>query len=163
MATTYEDVQSFPQSADSIIEMFTDKAYFERKYAELTNSCEFTEHSKEGKDFHIKAVLHYDFDAPVPGFAKKFIADTLTVTQSDDWDTDTRRGRLEVHITGAPVKIIADMELVATDSGCENRMRWTLTCGVPLVGGKLEKLIREDIEAKAPRDLEVSRQIAADY
>lgn len=163
MATTFDDVQSFEQNADSIIKMFTDKAYFEKKYAELANSCEIREHSLDGSDFHIKAFLHYDFDAPIPGFAKKLIADTLTVTQADTWNTDTRRGFLEVHMTGAPVTMKADMELVATPDGCENRMRWTISCNVPLIGGKLEKVIKEDIMSKAPKDLEVSRGIAASY
>ncbi len=163
MATTFEDVQSFEQDADTIIKMFTDKAYFEKKYAELANSCEIREHSVDGSKFHIKAFLHYDFDAPLPGFAKKLIADTLTVTQADTWDTSTRRGLLEVHMSGAPVTMKADMELVDNGSGCENRMRWSISCNVPLVGGKLEKVIKEDIMSKAPKDLEVSRKIAASY
>lgn len=163
MATTFDDVQSFEQDADTIIKMFTDKAYFEKKYAELANSCEIREHTSEGDDFHIKAYLHYDFDAPVPGFAKKLIADSLTVTQADTWNAKTRRGFLEVHMTGAPVSMKADMELVSTATGCENRMHWTISCNVPLVGGKLEKVIKEDIMSKAPKDLEVSRKIAASY
>lgn len=163
MATKYNEVQSFEKSADSIMTMFSDKAYFEKKYAQLANSCEIREHRHEGNDFHIKAFLHYDFEAPVPGFAKKFIGDALTVTQEDTWDTDARKGQLNIHIAGAPVTIHADMELVETASGCENRLSWTIDCNVPLVGGKLEKMILQDITAKAPRDLEVSRSIAADY
>lgn len=163
MATKFDDVQSFEQDAATIIKMFSDKAYFEKKYAELANSCEIREHRNEGGEFHIKAFLHYDFDAPIPGFAKRLIADTLTVTQADTWNTETRKGFLEVHMTGAPVSMKADMELVDTDSGCENRMHWTINCSVPLVGGKLEKVIKEDIMSKAPKDLEVSRKIATTY
>lgn len=163
MATNYSEVQSFEKSADSIMTMFSDRSYFERKYSELANSFEIREHRHEANDFHIKAFLHYDFEAPVPGFAKKFIGDALTVTQEDTWDCETRKGQLDVHIAGAPVSIHADMELVETASGCENRMNWTIDCRVPLVGGKLEKLILQDITSKAPRDLEVSRGIANDY
>ncbi|MEN8720480.1 MAG: DUF2505 domain-containing protein [Oceanococcaceae bacterium] len=163
MAISFDDVQSFPIPAERVMAMFTDRAYFERKYAELANSFTIQEHRHDEAEFFIKALIHYDFDAPVPGFAKKILPGELTVTQSDRWDVAQRKGVLEVSISGAPVTMRADMTLVETAQGCENRMRWTITCGVPLIGGKLEKLIRDDVQSKAPRDLEVSREIAKEY
>lgn len=163
MATTYNDVQAFTQDADLILRMFSDQAYFEQKYAQTASACEIVECEKTDSRFRIKAKLKMPTEAPVPGFAKKFIADSMTVIQQDTWDLNSRKGKLEIEIVGAPISVSADMELVSTDKGCENRMRWTFTCKVPLVGGKVEQMIQNDVCAKAPRDLEVSRKIAATY
>jgi hypothetical protein len=44
-----------------------------------------------------------------------------------------------------------------------NTQSWTITCSVPLVGGKIESAVAEDIKVKARRDLAASRKIILDY
>ncbi len=163
MATQFDDTQTFTQDADTVMRMFCDRSYFERKYQQTAESYEILECEQTADHFRIKARLKMRSSAPLPGFAKKFVAETMTVVQEDSWDANTRRGQLSVEIAGAPVSIQADMALVEQGEGAANKMHWTVTCKVPLVGGKLEKLIADDIRQKAPRDLEVSRELVADY
>lgn len=161
MATNHKDIQTFSQDADTILRLFTSREYFEQKYAQTTQSCEILECTHSGNTFRIRARLKMRTEAPVPAFAKKFIGDTMTVIQQDTWDTQAQRGRLEIEIVGAPISVSADMRLESAAQGATNTMDWTIACNIPLIGGKVEKMILNDIMSKAPRDLEASRKIAA--
>jgi hypothetical protein len=102
-------------------------------------------------------------EAGLPDFAKKFIGDSSVITQTDAWDLVKKTGRIEAEIKGAPVKVSAEMSLRDEGQGSANLLKWTVSCGIPLLGGKLEKIISEDIQAKSRNDLAVSRKLLAGY
>ncbi|HEX4872193.1 MAG TPA: DUF2505 domain-containing protein [Nevskiaceae bacterium] len=160
----FDDKHGFDQPASTILRMFSDRSYFERKYAALgARELEVLEHELKDDRFRIKCRMVMKSDAPLPDFAKKFLGDTVTITQQDSWDLKTQTGRIEAEIKGAPVKVRAEMALKAEGKGCANHLRWEVNCGIPLVGGKLEKVIAEDIQVKSKNDLAASRQLAAGY
>src|SRR3546814_106669 len=100
---------------------------------------------------------------PLPDFAKKFVPAEMSITQRDSWDLKKRTGQLEVEVRGVPIKIAATMRLADEGKGSANTLSWNVSCGIPLIGGKLEKLLISDIQAKADADLAASRKILADY
>ena len=108
--------------------------------------------------FHLSVLA-----APVPDFAKKFLGATNVVTQTDAWDLEKRTGRLEAEIKGVPVRVAADMKLADEGAGAANSLKWSLDCGIPFVGGKLEQLVASDIQSKAKGDLAQSREILKSY
>ena len=55
------------------------------------------------------------------------------------------------------------MELVDDGDGCSNELSWNISCSIPLVGGKVEKLIAQDIQSKAASDLAQTRAMLANY
>src|SRR3546814_20708456 len=87
----------------------------------------------------------------------------MSITQRDSWDLKKRTGQLEVEVRGVPIKIAATMRLADEGKGSANTLSWNVSCGIPLIGGKLEKLLISDIQAKADADLAASRKILADY
>ena len=99
----------------------------------------------------------------MPGFAKKFIADSVTLVETDTWDLAAKTGRIELDIKGAPVDASGTMRLTDSGDGAVNTIDWTVKCGVPLVGKKIEKLIADDLSAKGADDERVSNEILADY
>mgnify|MGYP001547241341 CR=1 FL=1 len=144
--------------------MFSDKAYFERKYKELGGwDIEVLDHGMTGKKFRIKVRYTMKSNVPLPDFAKKFVPDTAVITQTDSWDVGTMTGRLEAEIKNAPVKVAADMTLKSEGKGSANHLKWNISCGIPLVGGKLEKIVAEDIQAKAVAGVAATKKILADY
>jgi hypothetical protein len=72
-------------------------------------------------------------------------------------------GKLEIEIRGAPVKVSADMTLKNEGAGSANNLKWNVSCGIPLIGGKLESVVAEDIKSRAKGDIAASRKILADY
>jgi hypothetical protein len=160
----FTDKHSFDRPAATVIKMFSDKAYFERKYRELGfQNIEVLEHAADGKKFRIKVRYSAPLNAPLPDFAKKFLAANNVITQSDSWDLEKKTGRLEAEIRGVPVKVVADMKLTDDGAGSANTLKWDLSCGIPFIGGKLELLVGGDIQAKSKTDMAKSRELLKGY
>ncbi|QHS09573.1 DUF2505 domain-containing protein [Sinimarinibacterium sp. NLF-5-8] len=150
--------------ADNVIQMYTDRAFFERKYQMLGfTNIQVLEHEKTGDTFRIKVSYTTQTNAPIPEIAKKFVPSEAQITQTDSWDIRTRKGQLQVDIKGTPVKAVCDMALTDSGSGAVNTHHWNISCGIPLVGGKIEKIVAQDIEAKSGNDVRVTNEILQDY
>jgi hypothetical protein len=155
---------SYNKPAAAVLKMYSDKAFFERKYKDIGAwDVEVVQHEKSDSRFSIKCRYTVKNDAPLPDFAKKFLGESTVITQSDTWDLKKATGRLEIEIKGAPVKVSADMTLKDAGSGSSNEMKWNVSCGIPLIGGKLESVVGEDIKAKSKKDEAVSQKILASY
>lgn len=160
----FDDKHSFDKPAATVLKMFSDQAYFERKYKELGfTAIEVLDLEKSDSRFRIKTSYTAKTNVPLPDFAKKFIPSTAAVTQQDAWDLKRMTGRIDVEIKGTPVKVSCDMTLKDEGKGSANYLKWTITCSLPLIGGKIEKLTADDIQAKAGNDVATTRRILADY
>ncbi|HEX4896141.1 MAG TPA: DUF2505 domain-containing protein [Solimonas sp.] len=160
----FDDKHTFGKPAATVMKMFSDKAYFERKYKDLGfTEIEVLEHEKSASKFRIKVRYTTKNTVSVPDFAKKFIPATAVVTQSDTWDLTKMTGRIEAEIKGAPVKVVCDMTLKDEGKGAANQLKWNISCGIPLVGGKIEQLTADDIRAKAGNDVATTRKILESY
>ncbi len=160
----FEERHSFDVDADTVMKMYSDRAFFDRKYEALgALQCELLDHQQSGDRFSVTYRLEMKSDAPLPEVAKKIMGNTVKMVQTDSWDITKREGRIEIEIKGAPIKIEADMRLQNEGGKGVNTQSWNVSCKIPLVGGKVEAAVSEDIKAKARRDLEVSRKIIADY
>ncbi|MDR3414877.1 MAG: DUF2505 domain-containing protein [Nevskia sp.] len=164
MTTSFEERQEFDQPRDKVLRMFSDRGYFERKYAAVGGwDIQVLQHETDGRRFRIKCSYHRRPGGDVPAFARKFIGDSVLVTQEDVWNLDTATGRLEIDVRNLPMRIGADMRLVERPGGCANVLQWKLHCPMPLIGGKLEQALAEEMRERAVEDLQVSRRLLATY
>ena len=160
----YQEDHRFERPIEVVSRMYFDRAFFERKYREQGAwDVEVLEHRRDERSFLIKCRFQMKSDAPIPDFAKKFVSDSISVVQQDSWDIPTLTGRIETELKGMPVRISADMALKSEATGCVNQLKWTVSCSIPLIGGKLEKIIAEDLQIKSRRDQQVSKAILKDY
>lgn len=160
----FDDKHAFSKPVATVLKMFSDRTYFERKYKDLGfSNIEVLEHDKTDKKFRIKVRYSARNDAPLPDFAKKFLSENNVVTQSDTWDLVKKTGRIEAEIRGVPVRVTADMALKDEGAGCANHLKWDLSCGIPFIGGKLEQVVGDDIKAKSKTDIAKSRAILESY
>ncbi len=160
----FEEVYCYDRDADTVITMFTDRVYFEKKYEKAADSYDILEHQSDDSRFQIKVKRSMPLNVPVPGFAKKVLGGGgMTVIQEDIWDKSTRRGRINIELVGAPVQITAEMELKQGANGAENHVHWSIDSSIPLIGGKVAKLVAEDIKAKSPEDQKLTNQLLAQY
>ncbi|MGQ0618894.1 MAG: DUF2505 domain-containing protein [Panacagrimonas sp.] len=160
----FEERHVFDQPAATVLKMYTDRTFFDRKYQALEAiECELLDHRQTDARFSVQYRLVMKSDAPLPEVLKKIMGDTVRMTQQDSWDLGTRTGRLDIEIRNAPIKVGADMRLVEEDGKGVNVQSWTISCNIPLVGGRIEAAIAQDIRIKSRRDLAASRKIILDY
>jgi len=97
----------------------------------------------------------------LPGFAKKLIPASTTVTQTYIWEPagedGSRRGKWLAEIKGAPVSMGGPTEVRATGSGSLHVFDGEVRASVPLVGGKLESFALDNLR----RDLTRAAQFTA--
>ncbi len=160
----FDDNHAFEKPVDTVLEMFSDRAYFEKKYKNLGFSdIEVLDCDKSGDRFLIKVRYAATSDAPIPQFAKKVLGDKNIVTQQDEWNLKSKTGRITIDVKGVPVKLGCEMRLQPEGKGSVNRMSWSISCGIPLIGGKLEKIIGDDILSKSDKDRTVSAKLLESY
>ena len=107
---------------------------------------------QSGERFSI--VLRHDeqSESPIPAFAKKIVGQISTVTECTTWDPAAGNGQTKAEVRGVPAKIRCTLTAADNGSGCVVSRDWSLHVQLPLIGGKIEKLIADKILAKA--DLE---------
>ena len=160
----FEERHEFEVPVETVMKMYADKAFFERKYRDLgAIESELLEHESGDGQFRISYRLVMQSDAPLPDAAKKILGGHIRMVQTDSWDIEQRKGRVEIEIKGAPIRIHADMQLVDASGKGVNVQKWEVVCKVPLIGGKIESAVAEDIRIKSGKDLAVSRKIIQDY
>lgn len=154
----------FPKKSDVVIRMFTDKEYFLAKYKNLgAENIQLLEHKQNGDEFTIKVSRDVPADVPLPAFAQKFFPSKMSVTQRDTWNAKTKRGKLDIQLKNVPATITCDMELKDEGSGCANYLNWNIKVSIPLIGGKLEQVLWDDMNKKEAADTAEGIKLLAKY
>lgn len=148
MATTLEFEQSFPADPATVMTMFRDPAYVERK-GERSGSREITVSVEEQPDGGTVVVSKRRMPANVPSFAQAIVGDTITVTETQHWGPPAEDGACAATVTvefSAPISYHGSIALMATDGGSVARTDGQFKAAVPFVGGKLEKIACDQTE-----------------
>lgn len=98
--------------------------------------------------------------ADVPSFARAIVGDHITVDEQRAWgepDEDgVRRGTVTVGFGGAPLELTADLTLADDPAGGSTlEVAGRVSARIPLVGGKVEELARDQLVRFAAREEEL--------
>lgn len=157
---TFDDEQRYTQTVAAVLAKYTDPAFLQRKYETLgRQDIRLLEHTRDAQRVRLRFAYSDAVDMKVPDFARKFLPERQHIEQTTEWDLAKRSGRLHVDAKGSPARLDAVMQLAAAGKGCVNRIAWTVSVSVPLLGGKLEKLLVEGLRQKARRDAEITLQL----
>ena len=95
----------------------------------------------------------------VPGFAKRLVGDEITLIQTESW-TSPEAGDIDVTVPEKPVRAHGTATLAATrQGGTRETVHLDIEVGVPLVGGKIEGLLRDLLGAA----LKVENEVGVNY
>jgi uncharacterized protein YndB with AHSA1/START domain len=92
----------------------------------------------------------------LPPFAKKIAGDTTRVIQTEEWSSPTG-GTLRIDAPGKPTSMAGTIELVPDGAGTVEVVELEIKAKVPLVGGKLEGLMAEQVRDGMDTEREVGR------
>lgn len=90
----------------------------------------------------------------LPSFARTFAGDSTRAIQREDWAEPTG-GSLRIDAPGKPSEVKGTITLHPDGSGTREVVELELRIKVPLIGGKLEKLLAEKITAGMEAEHEV--------
>ena len=112
----------------------------------------------------VTLVVSRRLPAGVPGFLQKFLPSDQRVTTTDVWGPDeagSRRGTWVAEIAGAPAKLGGTMRIEAAEGGSRYTIEGEVKVPVPLIGGKAEAFIAEQVVKLAEAEAEVVRTTLA--
>jgi len=151
---------SYPASVETVFKVLTDEDYLREKFeATGATNIEILQCEKEGNVFVIENTR--EIPANPPGFAKKFIKARNKVIGKDVWDLSgkkTKKGTFEVDVKGIPIRLNGDLTLKPTKNGCDYVIHFNVKVGIPLIGGKIAKLVEEDTRKNQDLDYEYTME-----
>jgi carbon monoxide dehydrogenase subunit G len=130
----------YDASADEVLAMLTDPAYWDRVAVATDALSSTTTVELVGADTRVST----DQDqrvVGVPSFAKKFVGDSARAVKQQTWSGHA--STFEVQTPGKPTSIAGEARLEPNGSGTVLVYDLEVRASVPLIGGKLEKLVGE--------------------
>lgn len=125
--------------------MLADPAFREQVCADQDVVSVEVDISRSGKGMSV--VVDQLQRTPVPGFARKVMGETTRAVQREDWH-DHHRADLVIETPGMPATVEGTITLERVGTSTVEVVDLRISCGIPLIGGRLEKLFG-DLIAKA--------------
>jgi carbon monoxide dehydrogenase subunit G len=123
---------------DDVLAMLTDPAYWDR-VAQATDAISSTTTVEQvGADTRVRTDQEQRV-VGVPSFAKKFVGESTRALKQQTWSGST--STFEVQTPGKPTHLAGQATLAAPGEGTVLTYALEIRASVPLVGGKLEKLV----------------------
>jgi carbon monoxide dehydrogenase subunit G len=119
---------------------------FREKVAEAGGAFERTVRINANGSGMSVVVDQKQHDHNIPAFAKKIVGDAIHIVQEEHW-ADDANASLDVAIPGKPGHMKGTVTLSPDGRGTVESVDADIKVHLPLVGGKLEKLIANLLEA----------------
>lgn len=148
----------FDAPIDEVWAMLHDPASHVAKFTRMGHR-ELEVVSEEVTDDALDLTIRRQVDIDVPSIASKFISPSNTVTSIDHWERaadGSCSGRYSVDIKGAPAETRGTTKVVADGDGCNYTVVLDVKVKVPLVGDRVAKALRPQLEAQMQQEFEAS-------
>jgi len=136
----------FDADVATVFALMTDPGFLTRMYAD--EGATDIQVDSNGSDEGPTVVSRRKVTIDLPGFAKKVMAPTNTVVQTDEWapadDAGGRVCRYKVEVQGVPSRINGTVTLTPDSGGTRQDTVADVKVSIPLLGGKLEKFAVEN-------------------
>ena len=159
MSKTIKTQMTYDATCDQVFAMMVDPAYVEAKLTGTGGKNPQIEVSEEGSGTIVKAIR--DLPANVPSFVKSFTGESIHVDETDRWspadDLGARTCAVALTFEGTPSTVSGSLNLRPEGDGCVIDTKFEIKVSVPLVGGKIESVIGEQIERGINKENQIGR------
>ncbi|MGH3450424.1 MAG: DUF2505 domain-containing protein [Haloechinothrix sp.] len=148
MGSRIEHRTAFQHPIDQVFSAMTTEEALEDQLVEIGgHDAALLDHttSANGVSYTLRQGVPAD---KLPGAVRSLHSGDLMVRREQTWeriDDDKATGTAHAHVSGVPGDIRATTELVGQGATTEWRVRGEVKVRIPLVGGKLERLIAEQV------------------
>ena len=141
-----KDVHHYQKGVAAVFKFFSDPDTIKTKYESIgARNIELLESDESDGTYSNKT--QREVPSEVPGILQKFLGAWNKVVQTEQWkaqDDGSRACDLQIDVVGVPVKVAGTMNLRPEGKGCVNEVSIKVTCGIPLIGGKLAGFVAND-------------------
>jgi hypothetical protein len=133
----------YPTSPEQMRDVLTDQRYLQAKLRAVGGPR--AELASWQQDEHgMTAVLHQAVPGDaIPSFLRAMVPGDLMIRRTETWRGC--RGSVEAVVDGAPGTITGVMDLEPDAAGCVLGSQLTVEVPLPLIGGKVEKIVIDNI------------------
>jgi hypothetical protein len=140
--------------AGTVYQYLTDKNFLVERIEALGEDPPTVKIGKKGKgvEINLKRVRHLK----LPAVAARIIGDDQRFEMTERWrpDGDGWVGDYVLDVVGVPARIDAEFELRPSGAGCVYSITHTPKVNVPLVGKKLEAILRKETEQGCDEEID---------
>lgn len=153
MASRIEHRATFAASAADVVAAQSDEAALRARLAEIGGTdAALEDYAADGDEVRCTLVQGVPADK-LPSMARKFVSGDLMVRREHTWRGC--EGVIRAQVDGIPGEITGNVSVEpGADSGAQQVTRGEVTVRIPLVGGKLEALIAEQVTKLLEREAE---------
>lgn len=131
---------TFEGTPEQVYELLTDQGFREQVAAGAGEGGSHSVSVTEGPDGRRSRVESRQPTTDFPAAARKVVGDTMTILQEEHWTSPTE-ARMDVTIPGKPGSVRGTFRLEPRGETTVQVVDAEIKVGVPIVGGKVEKLI----------------------
>ena len=154
---SFEGSHLQPADVETVFDHFCDPDAIRARYENAGDSdVEVIDNGPDGDEWVIRSSRKVTVD--LPGFARKVLQPTNTMTQTDRWsapdDGGGRDGTFEIDVAGAPIEVSGTMRLAPEGDGrTRQTVRGDLSVKVPLIGGRIAKWAQGDSQERLDQEM----------
>ena len=155
----------FDRPIDDVWAMFADPASHVAKFTRMGHR-DLEVLSEEVAEDALDLTVRRQVDLDVPAVAAKFISPSNTVTSTDHWERSADgscSGHFTVDIKGAPAESRGSTRLEADGDATAYTVELDVKVKVPLVGDKVAKALRPQLEAQMAEEFEAAEAWLAEH
>jgi hypothetical protein len=147
MATSLEHRSTFAATAEVVFQTLVDEAFLTQRLRDIGGKdAALLDHSRDGERVRFRMRQGVDA-ARLPPAVRSMLNGDLVVEREERWqpDGDAYAGTSRVSITGVPGEIQGRQRIAGPDSGATLVITAQVRVGIPLIGGKIEKVVAEQV------------------
>jgi len=156
MARRIEHHTTSPHSAEKVFGALVDETYLRDRLAEIggTNAGLVTFTTTETRtSYQLRQGVPAEH---LPSMAKSLLGGDLVIQRVENWAA--LAGTVEVTINGVPGRMDGAFTLADNGSGSKLTLTGEIKVSIPLMGGKLEKLIAEQVAVLLDKESEFTSE-----
>ncbi len=156
MSTKLSNTDHYDASPEQIMAMLQDPDYAPAKYTDL-GDVSFNVVSLEATDGGLNSVIDREVNSNLPDMAKKVLGATSKMHTEDVWRADGDGFVGNMVITSGPATITVNSTINPAGGGSDWTANFDIKVGIPMMGGKIEKAIKEETEGSLKREFEFNK------
>jgi hypothetical protein len=156
MARRIEHHTTSPHSAEKVFGAMVDETYLRDRLAAIggTNAELVSFSSSDGKaSYELKQGVPAEH---LPSMAKSLLGGDLVIKRVESWAAGA--GTVEVTLSGVPGRLDGGFTVTGNGSGSKVTLTGEIKVSIPLMGGKLEKVIAEQVAVLLDRESEFTSE-----